>query len=1767
MMKKEPPLKNLATNATSNDSEHLLNTANVNNGNNNSNNYSQNIGYNSTISALVRGIHETGIHDLHTLHLPLMTNTDDATNVENTVTNSNDPVAIHTPQRQQFPLTNRVSSYSTPNSVLSTPRSKFSISPQPSATSLTIPRFIINIEPPETPNAEDDCNKTITGSEVPHSPGRRFSQLNFALRRFSHAHSSGNLNRYGDSMGSLGHRALLQYVDSNDISALRAILDSRHVPVDDRDENGTTVLMVVAGRGLTAFVREFLARGAEVQAEDNDNWTALLCAAKGGHLDIVQLLVDHGADIEHREMGGWTALMWASYRGHTELVRFLLEKGADVNSHGNYHLGPLLWAAGRGFKEIVELLVQRGAKINVGDKYGTTALVWACRKGNVEIVDTLLKAGANVDTAGMYSWTPLLVATTGGHTDCVTSLLEKRPNVNALDKDGMTALSIASREGFQEIAAALIAAGAYINIQDRAGDTPLIHAVKGGHRGLVEALLKKHADVDIQGKDRKTAMYTAVEKGHSHIVKILLPTNPDLEASTKDGDTALLRAVRNRNLDNVQMLLDRKAKVTASDKRGDTCLHIAMRARSKAIVEALLRNPKNSQLLYRANKSGETPYGIDTNHQKTILGQVFGARRLNTNEDSEGMLGYELYSSALADVLSEPTLTTPITVGLYAKWGSGKSFLLSKLREEMNNFARQWAEPPIRTSGLLFLVCLHIALILATIVGLSVQSVMWGSIAGVIFLVLTYLVLAGIRYANYEMDLYWAYSVHHGIEKRLGRLRLILQVAFCHPPGPQAEPQAKPVRFHFAEAGSASPTGEGSVAQMLTSLFETLEFHYGWLSTRLYRAFRPKVLKSSAGWRWRRMCCVPIVIIFELGLLTLIAGISLVTAYFTFATADEQQHILVSIYVICAVLVTIICTNLHVLAKAFGSLFVSQGRHLKQAVRGNEGAPLTALGAEVALMTDMVKCLDAFTNQQSRLVGVVDALDSCDTERILSMLNAIQTLLSSPNRPFVLLIAVDPHVIAKAAEANSRRLFTEGGIGGHDFLRNLVHLPVYLQNSGLRKVQRAQMTALLFKRNYSEFPNEDGPTLGHSVSARRLSNASEIMSSQEKLRTPHNAARTAGKKLRLSESVASSIGSNLHRLGQNPQGVLDLSKIMLTDDYFSDVNPRSIRRLMNVIYITVRLLKAFQIDFSWYRLSSWINLTEQWPLRASMIVLQHDQSMDSYDDNMSLQSVYEKVRIKIACLREAAPLLELDRDERKLDAFLQLHKSDLLVADLRIFLPFTINLDPYLRKVLKEDQQNIEDEGPIMIQTKPNLLPPVRIPTTPSTYMTSPAGYPPYHMFSNDYTFNELRQRSIGASLEPQTTPLLSSPNESFSEDILQTRLSDLTVEGVISLVERVEDLRPALLKLAPILKENSITGRVLKYCDLSELKTVLGLSFGHWELFRLLVTTLRDCEKVQRKFKPTPAIADVPANPIINKDSTDSHNLIPNTQHSRKNSTSHMEKQVTLEEQMICGALQTLNEEAFEDVASSERPSPSGMPTGEMLAAAAQLHLAPIRESSEFGSPSDEQKTNNILQYASNNNYNNINTQKHLNTDYNRSASTNSLQSLTGGLYLSNADSELYGNSNVLSSTLNPTTLVTSSPEPMRRDSILKPQGSMKTSDKRVSIKQTTSDITIPNNNNKIIANVEYISEISLVNNTTGPKPIAVERRLNKPPSGPRPASLVITKNDKKSGQYRYKMTRSSSVDYEDIEGQHQTNNANKLTSEQMQEDESAPLVFTVHK
>lgn len=64
----------------------------------------------------------------------------------------------------------------------------------------------------------------------------------------------------------------------------------------------------------------------------------------------------------------------------------------------------------------------------------------------------------------------------------------------------------------------------------------------------------------------------------------------------------------------------------------------------------------------------------------------------------------------------------------------------------------------------------------------------------------------------------------------------------------------------------------------------------------------------------------------------------------------------------------------------------------------------------------------------------------------------------------------------------------------------------------------------------------------------------------------------------------------------------DLTDQLIKSDYFLDVNPRNLRRLINIIALTGRLLRAYHIDFNWRVLASWIYLNEQWPYRCSWIV-------------------------------------------------------------------------------------------------------------------------------------------------------------------------------------------------------------------------------------------------------------------------------------------------------------------------------------------------------------------------------------------------------------------------------------------------------------------------------------------------------------------------------------------------------------------------------------
>lgn len=63
-------------------------------------------------------------------------------------------------------------------------------------------------------------------------------------------------------------------------------------------------------------------------------------------------------------------------------------------------------------------------------------------------------------------------------------------------------------------------------------------------------------------------------------------------------------------------------------------------------------------------------------------------------------------------------------------------------------------------------------------------------------------------------------------------------------------------------------------------------------------------------------------------------------------------------------------------------------------------------------------------------------------------------------------------------------------------------------------------------------------------------------------------------------------------------------------------------------------------------------------------------------------------------------------------------------------------------------------------------------------------------------------------------------------------------------LLDKIEDLNiPSVQDYVNIIKINNINGRVLLHCDLEELKKLLKMSFGDWEMFKVAIVSLREQE------------------------------------------------------------------------------------------------------------------------------------------------------------------------------------------------------------------------------------------------------------------------------------------------------------------------------------
>ena len=316
---------------------------------------------------------------------------------------------------------------------------------------------------------------------------------------------------------------LIRDIRKNDLASLKARF-AKGLPVDTRDQRGTTLLMHAAALGSPEAVKLLIGSGADVNARNDVDATALILGA--GNPKKARMLVEKGADVNARSKLGRTPLMIAAgCDGCSATVKLLLDKGADPNAadkqgpepagapvtspespgrrRGVKPGGTALTAAARADNsESVKLLLAKGAAPDTPDGEGYTPLSWEASNCNLEAVTLFLSKGADANaanTAGgevkfgkiqLLQLTPLMLAATFCAPDVVKTLLDAGAKVNAADVRGMTPIQFAVSSEAQNPAVVklLLKAGAEVNAKNSVGETTLDWAKKFGSKEVIAAL-------------------------------------------------------------------------------------------------------------------------------------------------------------------------------------------------------------------------------------------------------------------------------------------------------------------------------------------------------------------------------------------------------------------------------------------------------------------------------------------------------------------------------------------------------------------------------------------------------------------------------------------------------------------------------------------------------------------------------------------------------------------------------------------------------------------------------------------------------------------------------------------------------------------------------------------------------------------------------------------------------------------------------------------------------------------------------------------------------------------------------------------------------------------------------------------------------------------------------------------------------------------------------------------------------------------------------
>ncbi|KAL9095262.1 MAG: hypothetical protein Q9165_002518 [Trypethelium subeluteriae] len=342
--------------------------------------------------------------------------------------------------------------------------------------------------------------------------------------------------------------------------------------LEDKDDDGLTVLHRAVWNNELSLVQTLIQQGANVRSKANDGKMALHYAAlnpKKGFPILKMLLLKTEARelINTKDDRGQAPIHYLARNGFTRSIQLLAEYGADINVADDYGLSPYLWAIIAGQIEATGLLLYLG--IHVYDTSGNenSSLWWAAGRGHPLIVRLLLSEGrvpgadpgaVLVNPTHISRSVPLGAAASCGDLDTVQFLLDCGADPNCRDHEGWSAIHWAAEQGHLRIVCVLFNHAANINAVSSYGTSPLHCAANGGHTGIVSELLRQGADPLKATCHGWTPLHHAAFMGHDDTTRTLLNAGGIDQSSSQDnhGWSVLHLAALGRHLRTIEVLID-----------------------------------------------------------------------------------------------------------------------------------------------------------------------------------------------------------------------------------------------------------------------------------------------------------------------------------------------------------------------------------------------------------------------------------------------------------------------------------------------------------------------------------------------------------------------------------------------------------------------------------------------------------------------------------------------------------------------------------------------------------------------------------------------------------------------------------------------------------------------------------------------------------------------------------------------------------------------------------------------------------------------------------------------------------------------------------------------------------------------------------------------------------------------------------------------------------------------------------------------------------